>query len=866
MLRLIFVVALLGGCDITHRCRVTTDCLAGKVCDDGQCAANPTYCTSFDPQVGDCVLTSLSPRLAEVGATLTVEGEFPETVAVAFQDIPARVMAVDLGPVPDYPPAVEIPAVSVPYSRPSKHRLEVVVPDLTTTLGKDPAWTGMTSLQVTDGNGRQVSETFRFMTFPPAIRGMAFRPQPVGVRQTSKLKAQRSGHCMMVSGHVVFAVGGEDMTTHQPLDDVERALTSVDGSLNVFITEQRIDNNLSPNRVALSTPRAYAACVEVDDVLYLIGGTGPNGVLASIDRVIFTNEGSIYVPITPPPTEHLLHARAGAMAAIVGNMLYVMGGTDENGQQLDTIERAQIFTSTQIGDFSDRNDAGDPLPRLVRGRSDAQARLIDDELVVMGGRSGSTTLSSIEAAKVHDSALQPFRELAPLLFPRERASSVVLGNKLYLMGGLDNGQPLASIELAMLDGSLDNVAINPSGSVFSEITPGLMVAGAGAGVAQWGNYVHLVGGTFQETQTVAFDAGAVLPKFYTDVGLPQIGRDANAFTNVGRYMWALGGNEVEVVNNRTVGVADVQYAKLNTGELSYFNKLPSGLVYPRTDATSAVVGSWLYVIGGASNGLFAPAIERAAINPGGTLGPFQVVVDSNGVPATTVYPRHRPASVIVKDNLYILGGVESGGGSHVIERAQIVPGADGAPSLGPFVAEDSSNLATSRENPSVIAIGDSIYVLGGAKPDASSTYGVVSLSGGERMRFDPATGRLLSDCGKIACHTFEPTMNVARENAGLLVVDDKLLLIGGFWYPAHPLESQKAPYSSIEVAQISATGLSNFQVYSVNESQVTLGDQRNSPSMIIVNNRAYAFGGMRGSSLCLDSDWGQLGVGKVPRR
>jgi hypothetical protein len=149
-------------------------------------------------------------------------------------------------------------------------------------------------------------------------------------------------------------------------------------------------------------------------------------------------------------------------------------------------------------------------------------------------------------------------------------------------------------------------------------------------------------------------------------------------------------------------------------------------------------------------------------------------------------------------------------------------------------------------------------VIGGATQVAAPNY-LASLSSTERLTVDPVTGRLSTSCSPRPCHTFEPSvLNGARENAGLLVLDNKLLMIGGFWFPPVGTDpNTKAPYITVEAAEILADGLGPWQ------SMGMLANTRNSPSVAIVNNRLYAFGGTRGLGLCLDTDWSQLVAPKV---
>src|SRR5690606_14307 len=92
---------------------------------------------------------------------------------------------------------------------------------------------------------------------------------------------------------------------------------------------------------------------------------------------------------------------------------------------------------------------------------------------------------------------------------------------------------------------------------------------------------------------------------------------------------------------------------------------PPTLAIARSNATSAVVKGYLYVLGGDSNGTPLSSIERAVINADGSLGTF------SAVPVALVTPRASHQTMLAGDYLYVLGGYGSSGSLASVERALI---------------------------------------------------------------------------------------------------------------------------------------------------------------------------------------------------
>ncbi len=771
-------LGLVTGCE-RHRCQTNAHCLGSRICDDGMCVS-PSYCGGDVP----CFLASISPEWAATGETIELEGNFDPNATISF-----------------YPQSTPTKPVWL-----SKHRLSVVMPV--------DAINGVVSV-----SGVASGVAFRHVQYTPRISGAGARPQPVGVRQASRLAAPRSGQCMTLSAHVVFAIGGKDAAGHA-LGTVERVAANVDGSLGIFYADTPL----------LGTARSEAACVEVGSTLYVIGGFDSDGnALDTIEQTTINGFGRITDFQMVP--QRLKTARGRASAAVVGNMLYVLGGQDQGGEVLDTIERARITSLNTLGEMVPHE------VKLRTPRADAQLAISNGGLYLVGGADASGALTSVERAPLRDSYVHAFERVTDLKEPRQRAASTLLGHTFYVFGGEHNGVKTSTIESAVLDDKLTTTG-------FTELSPGLAEAGSGAVAVRWGNYVHLVGGSYATTQSVSMDADATINAFSTLTtntipNLPISKRFADGFVNIGRYVYFLGGRTI------TTSLQDIYVSQLSFGDLIPVPSNPNGisnasLLVPRSDMTTAVTtGNWLYVIGGQAGGVPVTTIERASIDTDGHLLNGQVG-SLSVFPGQLQHPRWYHASVIVGDMLYIMGGRDQSGVLDSIEHATILPNGD----LSGFT-EDTIKLSSPRLVPTVAALGNRIYVIGGGvnvAGDPLSTVDIFSRStDGKLTLIEPGTIPL----------------NTARWAASSLFFDNRLFLLGGI---------ATGSLSSVEWAQINDDGtLGGWSTSSARKPAFPpLGMGRNEGNAIIVQNQIYVFSGIRNLVLIEDTDRASIGSPSSP--
>lgn len=448
----------------------------------------------------------------------------------------------------------------------------------------------------------------------------------------------------------------------------------------------------------LSAARASSAATVAGRYVYVIGGADSSGSLASVEQAMINADGSL-MAFSRYASTSLAAARQGHTVAVLGGYLYVLGGAGSDS--LDSIERATLTRDGALGPFALVSDV-----KLAARRRGHASVVIGDGLYVLGGSDGAP-LDSVERAAIKpDGSLAAFATVpgVHLAIARHGHTAVVVGSYLYLAGGTGNAGALDNVERA---------PINPDGT----LGPFSLVAGvtlptprSGHSAIVLGGVLYLIGGSdgsgpLSSIVRAAFDASGLLGAFTTLPEAMLTARQGHATAVVGNQVYALGG----------VGAGTLDSVEWTT--LVFNGELPAPaevvsvtFVAARSEATAVAIGSYVYMIGGATNG--ANTIERATVGADGALSSFATV---DGISLTT--PRRRHTAAVIGKSLYVIGGTGAAGPVKTIERATI--NADG--SLGSFA--DAGSLAAVRTEHSSVVIRDSVFVIGGA--DTAGLLGTI---------------------------------------------------------------------------------------------------------------------------------------------
>jgi hypothetical protein len=155
-------------------------------------------------------------------------------------------------------------------------------------------------------------------------------------------------------------------------------------------------------------------------------------------------------------------------------------------------------------------------------------------------------------------------------------------------------------------------------------------------------------------------------------------------------------------------------AQCGPGPMSGFALLPGRTAVFRTEPSSLVVGSNVYLLGGqgTENNVFGAmrSVESAVVQADGSLATFA----ESSTPLSTA--RHGHAAVVVVGNanqrsVYVIGGSVASGQSDVtsVERSSVGPGGV----LAGFANAAGVTLVTARNGHTATVVGKRVYVVGG---------------------------------------------------------------------------------------------------------------------------------------------------------
>ncbi len=342
----------------------------------------------------------------------------------------------------------------------------------------------------------------------------------------------------------------------------------------------------SPNQ--LVTPRGGYASAVIGNYLYVLGGLGDGGAtgtdLSGIERASLLPGGlGAFTKLTTT----LGIARRGHASAVIGNYYYVLGGRDTQGAIRDNVERAQFAADGTLGEFSD-------AALLNIARYEASSAVVGNRLYVIGGQTMDYPegTAEVEYATIQsDGSLSAFQDdtsTSELMTGRYGATALVLDGFVFVFGGTSANGVEPTIELATIGSSddLDNFG-----------APGVLL-----------------------DMDVASAAGAAIGG---DVCL--FGGSNNSIIQYGAYK-----------TNGTVG--------------PFSDSASVTLTLPLTAPTSIFLGNVLYIIGGVANGVDADKAEMTTVL---RLGDIGTPVDST---STLVVPRHDHSNTMVGNFVYVFAG------------------------------------------------------------------------------------------------------------------------------------------------------------------------------------------------------------------
>ena len=244
---------------------------------------------------------------------------------------------------------------------------------------------------------------------------------------------ERRGASVFVFGQDAFLLGGQ--IDGIPVTTVVRYVPSAEMATEALDLE-------------LSLPRTDAAPVVTSVGVFIIGGRTADGQpLASVEWVRADASGSLEGPTQIEPGTGLNQPRSGHMAIQIGDWIYVLGGTGPEGG-LTSIERAVLTPEGNLGRFEMVASSSLTVPRTR-----AVCIRLGSRLLVGGGRVGPAGDGDTwEQAVIDDSGKLGAFETIPglrMTTPREGAGAIEHEGRVFIGGGMGpSSVPLRSTELA----------------------------------------------------------------------------------------------------------------------------------------------------------------------------------------------------------------------------------------------------------------------------------------------------------------------------------------------------------------------------------------------------------------------------------
>jgi hypothetical protein len=303
--------------------------------------------------------------------------------------------------------------------------------------------------------------------------------------------------------------------------------------------------------------------------------------------------------------------------------------------------------------------------------------------------------------------------------PRTSLGGVVVGNRMYLFGGLHS----AGNDFTLYD-DVQYATLGNDGSVAApgwQRTESFSTPRSGLGVTVSGNVVYVVGGyskngTVGDVQYARFNADGTLGKWTTSPNRLNVPRSNHRLevhtTPSGKlYLAAIAG--VGDIGSDTVHFDNIEVAPIaSDGSVGTWMLCPFHLKGGRSAPATAIIKGRLYVIGGWGDRLledvfsdvqFAPIRDDGCTDPWLT-NPYALNMPSYGHAAIA-------ASSPQTDAVIILGGnVGQGTYLNAVQTAAIGPSG----SLARWFL-DMHQFATARWGHVALRYGNFIYVVGGAQ-------------------------------------------------------------------------------------------------------------------------------------------------------
>lgn len=285
-------------------------------------------------------------------------------------------------------------------------------------------------------------------------------------------------------------------------------------------------------RKSLQTARSHPATVSYNGKIYVFGGGGPN--FLSLDTVeIYNPDSNTWSWGSTMPTQ-----RSGAVAALIGDKVYVIGGGYKKPDG-----KFRFLTTVEIYDF--RKETWEAGPDMLMPHDYPGVAVSGNDIYIMGGHHPDATeggpskdpgFTFCERLNVVEGR---WVEIAPLPVPRFALKGAVVDGRILATGGVAfTGKGLTEYDLIDIYDPVSNMWTKENG--FSLPWPA-----AAHGICMHKGRIHIFGGYSTDgihTRAAYYDQDNKVWKRPQDIDKP---RAAMGVESVDDFIYLIGGWEAD---------------------------------------------------------------------------------------------------------------------------------------------------------------------------------------------------------------------------------------------------------------------------------------------------------------------------------
>ena len=458
------------------------------------------------------------------------------------------------------------------------------------------------------------------------------------------------------------------------------------------------------------------------------------------------------------------------------------------------------------------------LPGIL---SESSVVVTKNRVYMIGGRTASVSLKTVYTAPINaDGTLGTWVEGTSLPFPISKAQTVVTKNRVYLIGGYENGafQHSATVYTAPInsDGTLGSW-------VYANSLPNSCSYSA-AIVTK--NRIYMLGGYVpSKVYTCSVDSEGIIGSWSETTPLPAAVMDSQAIVTKDR-VYLLSGT--------------IYTASINSdgalGSWSNVGNLPGN--YQNSQAV--VIKNKVYLIGGSDQTGWSNKVYSANIDFNGVLGNWSL--DS-----TLIVPTGASQAIVTSSYIYVISQENGNGHDNTIVRASLLGGLN---DYSPYYNGTITNIYTTGTSTNVTMNGTTYTFPGGTTGPATQSVQTATLPGTSSVNYTysvPDTGSAKLDYQVVGANN--------GANTTVTIDGTTYTFNGGVNGPATQ-STQNVTLTPEQITNISYSvpfnGSANI-TYIDNENSQVMGKVLPTPlsnsNSVVTKNRIYLVGGYNTESV-----------------